>query len=69
MAGDCGKPPGIVAGDEGCEPNAKGLEVVLVGAVNEKEGVVCPKGVEGVAAAGVVCAGAPNGFDVGVDGA
>lgn len=68
VAGDWGKAPGIVAGEDGCEPNAKGFDGTDVeGALKEKDGADCPKGVEGAAEVGVDCDGAPNGFACGVE--
>lgn len=59
----------MAAGDEGWEPNEKGLEGAFEGAPNENDGVVvaCPNGVE-VATAADWDDDAPNGFDAGVDG-
>ena len=58
----------MVAGEDGWEPNAKGLDGAFEGAPNEKGVVVCPKVVDGVVAVALDCEGAPpNGLAAGDD--
>ena len=59
----------MVAGDDGCDPNAKGFDGAFEGVPNEKDDAGCPKGVDGVVVVALDCDGAPpKGLDDGVDG-